>query len=152
VALEQTFFTPTAFLISILSLPPPPNCMSRKSFKMHRKGADQAKEVSKGQIFQLDKTGYHEGITLSGSSHSTSTFVSALPLPPQPLPIKQPPPPVVSTPTKLMSEATENPPLKKKTQVHCGRQFTRVAMPLTSSHRLLKPFKSLPIHFLGSST
>jgi hypothetical protein len=95
--------------------------MSRRGFKAYRRDAAQAQEASRGKIFELDQTRYHEGITISGSSSSTSTFESALPLPPQPLLIKQPTPPfplAVSEPDQPVPEVHQNPPLKQKTQVH----------------------------------
>jgi hypothetical protein len=91
--------------------------MSQRGFKAYRRDAAQAQEASRGQIFGLDQTQHHEGITISGSSSSTSTFESALPLPPQPLLIKQPPPPFPLTVSELVPEVPQNPPLKQKTQV-----------------------------------
>jgi hypothetical protein len=93
--------------------------MSRRGFKAYRRDAAHAQEASRGQIFELDQTRYHEGITISGSSSSTSTFESAHPLPPQPLLIKQPSPPFPLTASAPVPEVPQNPPLKQKTQV-CG--------------------------------
>src|SRR6266446_4996896 len=96
--------------------------MSRHGFKMYRKNAAQAQEASTGQIFTLDQTQYHEGITISGSSSSTSTFASALPLPPQPLLIRQPLPPCTPLTSNPVPEVPQNPHLQPKTQV--WRTFT----------------------------
>ena len=88
--------------------------MSRQGFKTYRKDAVQAHAASIGQIFQLDQAKYHEGITASGSS---LTFASALPLPLQPLLIRQPLPPVTPIISMPIPEVPHNPPLKQKTQV-----------------------------------
>jgi len=98
--------------------------MSRRRFKAYQKDAAQAQAASIGQIFQLDQAKYHEGITASGSS---LTFALALPLPPQPLLIKQTLPPVTPIP---IPEVPQDPPLKQKTQV-CW-QFTGGIGSLTS--------------------
>jgi len=92
--------------------------MSRRGFKGYRRDAAQAQEASRGQIFELDQTRYHEGITVVGSSSSTSTFPSALARPPQPLLIQQPPLPGLMAASEPVPEVPQNPPLKPKTQVY----------------------------------
>jgi len=112
--------------------------MSRRGFKTYRKDAAQAHTASIGQIFQLDQAKYHEGITASGSS---LTFASALPLPPQPLLVRQPLPPVTPIISMPIPEVPRDPPLKQKTQV-CWR-FTGGTGSLMNFHRLRKPSRNL---------
>ena len=97
---------------------PSPCKMSQCGFKGYRRDAAQAQEASRGQIFELDQTQYHEGITVVGSSSSTSTFPSALARPPQPLLIQQPPLPGLMAASEPVPKVPQNPPLKPKTQVY----------------------------------
>jgi len=88
--------------------------MSQCRFKAYRKDAAQAQAASIGQIFQLDQAKYHKGITASGSS---LTFALTLPLPLQPLLIRQSLPPVTLIISMPILEDPCDLPLKQKTQV-----------------------------------
>jgi hypothetical protein len=95
--------------------------MARCSFKTHIQSLKDAKEGSSGGLLERNDTRYLEGTTVAGTS--VSTFLSALPPPPQPLFIQLPstispsPKPVPVPIPEQLSIAGDKPAAKKKTQV-----------------------------------
>ena len=92
--------------------------MARRSFKTHIQALEDAKQGAGGGLLEHDDTRYLEGTTLAGSS--ASTFLSALPPPPQPLLVHLPsltPKPVSVPMPEPVSIKGDDAPAKKKTQV-----------------------------------
>jgi len=107
--------------------------MARRSFKTHVQALEGAKQSAGGGLIERDKTRYLEGTTLAGSS--TSTFISALPPPPQPLLIHPPritPITPTLTPGSEPEPVPDKPPAKKKTQVSTSHQKFKSTVPLTN--------------------
>jgi len=107
--------------------------MARRSFKKHIQALEDAKQGAGSGLLERDDTWYVEGTTLAGSS--TSTFLSALPPPPQPLFIQPPsitPRPVPVPVPEPVSVKGDDPPAKKKTQVRALHRKFNLTVPLTT--------------------
>ena len=107
--------------------------MARRSFKKHIQALEVAKQGASSGLLERDDTRYVEGTTLAGSS--TSTFLSALPPPPQPLFIQPPsitPRPVPVPVPEPVSVKGDDPPAKKKTQVRALHRKFNLTVPLTT--------------------
>jgi len=119
----------------------------KTSFKNHKE--DALKGVKSGQVTRRHQTRKVERTVIAGSS--TFTSMSTLPLPPQPLPIRQPliNSPPIAQPDENTAPPTDNSkdPLKKKTQV--GRQFNRQNWCATAQfhwYRLQKRYLIFKMH------
>ena len=108
--------------------------MAQCSFKTHIKALEDAKQGAGSGLIECDNMWYLEGTTLTGSS--TSTFLSALPPPPQPLfiqlPQLTPTPASIPEPQSPATVKGDDPPAKKKTQVRVLHQNLNLTVPLTT--------------------
>ncbi|KIM36002.1 hypothetical protein M413DRAFT_20657 [Hebeloma cylindrosporum] len=108
--------------------------MARHSFKTHIQALNDIKQGASSGLLERDDTRYVQGTTMAGSS--SSTFLSALPPPPQPLFIQQPSttPMPVPVPAPAPLSIKDDPPVSKKTQVRMSLNFN-LTVPLNVDRR-----------------